>query len=93
MKLTVEQINTGFHQVWLYVEKQDTKTHRNTSEFLKKPGNIFQDAIEVSSYSILIELGKLDTSKAPSPCISTMQSTRENHNARSSKANQETLVH
>jgi hypothetical protein len=61
MKLTIEQLNTGFHQVWQNVEKQDT------TEFLNKPAKIFQDTIQVTPYSILMELGKLNTSKAPGP--------------------------
>jgi hypothetical protein len=61
MKLTVEQLNNGFHQVWQNIERRDT------SEFLNIQGHNFQEAIQVSSYTVIMELGKLDTSKAPGP--------------------------
>jgi hypothetical protein len=56
----VEQLNIGFHQVWNNIEKSDT------TAFLNKQEHKFQ-AIQVTPYTIIMELGKLDTTKAPGP--------------------------
>ena len=61
MKLTVEQLNNGFHQVWQNIEKSDT------TEFLIIQGHNFQEAIQVSAYTVIMARGKFDASKAPEP--------------------------
>jgi hypothetical protein len=54
LKLSVEQLNIGFHQVWNNIENSDT------TAFLNKQEHKFHEAIQVTPYTIIMELEKLD---------------------------------